>query len=230
MAETEGKQCETPGCDNDAKLQCPTCIKLGIAGSFFCSQECFKGYWTQHKAVHKSAKTNGSAGEGGAPSSTASKTAAAYNPWPAYTFTGKLRPFPQSDKRQVKSTIARPDYADSREGFPTSERAARGSSVIKSLNDEELEDMKVACRLGREVNVQVDKFMTNLWSSCQTQSDSFFSMSQFFLNAFFSFLYNLSFFSCATLCLFFNVFLDATMSVRPFHTHSYKCRNRLVYA
>ena len=26
----EGRSCETPGCDQPAKLQCPTCIKLGI--------------------------------------------------------------------------------------------------------------------------------------------------------------------------------------------------------
>jgi len=32
------KICETIGCGRDSKLQCPTCIKLGIAGSFFCSQ------------------------------------------------------------------------------------------------------------------------------------------------------------------------------------------------
>ena len=30
--------CETPGCDEAAKLQCPTCIKLEIKGSYFCSQ------------------------------------------------------------------------------------------------------------------------------------------------------------------------------------------------
>ena len=30
--------CETPGCDKAAKLQCPTCIKLEIKGSYFCSQ------------------------------------------------------------------------------------------------------------------------------------------------------------------------------------------------
>jgi len=32
------KVCETLGCTNDARLQCPTCIKLGIQGSYFCSQ------------------------------------------------------------------------------------------------------------------------------------------------------------------------------------------------
>lgn len=30
--------CETPGCMTDASLQCPTCLKIGIQGSYFCSQ------------------------------------------------------------------------------------------------------------------------------------------------------------------------------------------------
>lgn len=142
------KLCETTGCDKEAKLQCPTCIKLEIQGSFFCSQECFKGFWSEHKATHKTAKAkSASANVNGVSSSSSSS----YNPWPGYSFTGKLRPYPQSEKRVVKASIARPDYADHKEGFPASERAARGSSVIKALNDTELEDMKIACRLGREV-------------------------------------------------------------------------------
>ncbi|KAI9010482.1 hypothetical protein CLU79DRAFT_773238 [Phycomyces nitens] len=39
--------------NNPAKLQCPTCLKLKIEGSFFCSQECFKKNWATHKAIHK---------------------------------------------------------------------------------------------------------------------------------------------------------------------------------
>lgn len=39
MATTEARrECETEDCSKDAKLQCPTCIKLGIQGSYFCSQ------------------------------------------------------------------------------------------------------------------------------------------------------------------------------------------------
>ncbi|PNJ35346.1 METAP1 isoform 7, partial [Pongo abelii] len=30
--------------------------KLGIQGSYFCSQECFKGSWATHKLLHKKAK------------------------------------------------------------------------------------------------------------------------------------------------------------------------------
>ena len=149
MAAAVDKHCETTGCDKEAKLQCPTCIKLEIPGSFFCSQECFKGFWGEHKAVHKSAKAKAGAANG---LSSSSSSTAPYNPWPGYSFTGKLRPFPLSAKREVKTSIPRPDYADHKEGFPASERAARGSSVIKALSDEELEDMRVACRLSREVS------------------------------------------------------------------------------
>lgn len=40
------RTCLGVGCEKEADaLQCPTCIKLGIKGSFFCSQECFKKSW-----------------------------------------------------------------------------------------------------------------------------------------------------------------------------------------
>lgn len=74
-----------------------------------------------------------------------------YNPWPSFNFTGKLRPFPPGPKRTVPPHIGRPDYADHPTGFPASENAAKGSGQIKVLDDEEIEGMRVACRLGREV-------------------------------------------------------------------------------
>lgn len=54
-------------------------------------------------------------------------------------FTGKLRPFPQSEKRTVPPHIPRPDYADHPQGYPVSEQAVKGSSQIKVLDDEEIE-------------------------------------------------------------------------------------------
>ena len=45
--------CSTPNCGKVALLACPTCIKLGIPPSRFCSQECFKNNWTEHKEIHK---------------------------------------------------------------------------------------------------------------------------------------------------------------------------------
>ncbi|XP_011451905.4 methionine aminopeptidase 1 [Magallana gigas] len=133
------RSCETPGCDKDAKLQCPTCIKLAIPGSFFCSQDCFKGFWDEHKKIHKKAKEN------------SAKNSGEYNPWPGFKFTGALRPQRVSPKRLVPDTIPRPDYADHPEGVPISERQMRGSTNIKILTDEEQEDLRVTCKLGREV-------------------------------------------------------------------------------
>lgn len=40
------RKCLSADCDQDAgSLQCPTCLKVGIKDSFFCSQECFKKNW-----------------------------------------------------------------------------------------------------------------------------------------------------------------------------------------
>jgi len=104
--------CESPGCAKEAKMQCPTCIKLGIKGSFFCSQTCFKTSWELHKALHKLAK--------GATASQNSKRGGGllnFNPWPGYMFTGRLRPAEQSANsppagpiRIVRYQPNRPDY------------------------------------------------------------------------------------------------------------------------
>ena len=102
--EENNTTCETPGCSKDAKLQCPTCIKLQIQGSFFCSQECFKGNWDLHKALHKLAKVN--------VTGNCSKPNRIINPWPGYTFTGKLRPGELSEKRTVPDTIPRSNYVE----------------------------------------------------------------------------------------------------------------------
>ncbi|XP_046615438.1 methionine aminopeptidase 1 [Neodiprion virginianus] len=132
--------CETPGCKAVASLQCPTCLKIGIQGSYFCSQDCFKGSWKTHKVIHQLAK-----GEND------SKSSGEYNPWPSYHFTGKLRPYRRESRREVPERIGRPDYATHPTGVPLSEQAVRSSAQIKVLDDEEIEGMRVACKLGREV-------------------------------------------------------------------------------
>lgn len=65
-----------------------------------------------------------------------------YTPWPNYSFTGKLRPYPQSPRRVMPDDIGRPDYADHPQGYPLSEQAVKGSSQIKVLDDEEIEGKK----------------------------------------------------------------------------------------
>lgn len=49
----EEHSCVTPNCGEKAKLRCPNCVKLGVHdGSYFCSQDCFKSYWQEHKKLH----------------------------------------------------------------------------------------------------------------------------------------------------------------------------------
>lgn len=140
MSEIKNKTCETPDCGKSAVLQCPTCLKLGM-NSFFCGQTCFKSYWKTHKIIHDLAKVQ---------NNDECKENGSYNPWPGYQFSGKLRPYPKSDKRAVPEHIMRPDYAAHPTGRSFSEESLRGNTTVKVLDDEEIEGMKVACRLGRE--------------------------------------------------------------------------------
>ncbi len=168
MAAVEARICETSTCSAPAKLQCPTCIKLGIVeGSFFCSQvlyffctslndiflrilefevfkiyiwimqECFKSSWSEHKAAHKQAKN-----------AVQSEQQIITNPWPGYKFSGDLRPYyPLSSKRIIPDKIPKPDYGERVDGRPVSELAVRGTSSIKILTEEEIEGMRVACKV-----------------------------------------------------------------------------------
>merc|ERR1712002_948601 len=104
MASTEARrECETDGCSKDAKLQCPTCIKLDIQGSYFCSQECFKGSWASHKLLHKKAKEDKNQNES------------------------------KNCVENDINTDPRPGYADHPRGMSESEQFLKGTSQIKIL-------------------------------------------------------------------------------------------------
>ncbi|XP_005357489.1 methionine aminopeptidase 1 [Microtus ochrogaster] len=149
MAAVETRVCETDGCSSEAKLQCPTCIKLGIQGSYFCSQECFKGSWATHKLLHKKAKDEKAKRE---VCSWTVEGDVNTDPWAGYRYTGKLRPhYPLMPTRPVPSYIQRPDYADHPLGMSESEQALKGTSQIKLLSAEDIEGMRLVCRLAREV-------------------------------------------------------------------------------
>eukprot|EP00049_Salpingoeca_infusionum_P025307 m.18513 g.18513 ORF g.18513 m.18513 type:complete len:395 (-) comp7892_c0_seq1:2267-3451(-) len=133
------KVCAGVDCGAEGKMRCPTCVKLGLTnGSYFCNQACFKRNWATHKLVHKSAKA--------AKQPDISEVQLSY---PGFQFTGPLRPFKQSPTRIVPAHIPRPDYADDRGGVPHGEM--RRKSVMRQLNAEEIQKMRVACKLGREV-------------------------------------------------------------------------------
>jgi len=134
--------CQSEECPNGkpiSRLECPTCVKLGIRSSFFCSQECFKAGWKKHKIIHEIVK-------GGVDGKSLVGT---YNPFPNFAFTGSLRPhYPLSSKRMVPDHIPRPDYAD--DGNPKSEMKRAGQAP-RVLSPDEQEKMRTVCRLAREV-------------------------------------------------------------------------------
>lgn len=137
-------KCQSKPCINGypaAKLECPTCHKLGIAGSFFCGQECFKAGWKTHKVIHDIATMplpSFNEGEEGT-----------FNPWPNFSYSGTLRPvYPLSEKRAVPKHINKPDYA--KDGVPKSEMMELGSAP-RILNKKQQERMRTVCKMGREI-------------------------------------------------------------------------------
>ncbi|KAF8565394.1 hypothetical protein P879_06505 [Paragonimus westermani] len=153
--------CVTPACGLPSTLRCPTCLELGITNSFFCSQKCFKQFWKTHKMLHMAAVNP-------APINSVSDETFA-----GHVFTGPLRPFGkvpfvpvmfillfQTPTRTLPASIQRPDYSDSgiyfehylmKLGIPHSERQAKGSHVILTLDDDEIKCMRVTSKLAREV-------------------------------------------------------------------------------
>ncbi|KAJ6104724.1 Methionine aminopeptidase 1 [Penicillium sp. IBT 18751x] len=149
MTAESPRKCIGVDCSNNAgTLQCPTCLKAGT-DSFFCSQDCFKRSWAEHKTIHKKSNFLSSL----FPPKVVSEPDPAtgnFNPFPSFQFTGSLRPvYPLSPKRTVPTSIPYPDYA--KNGIPISEQRLFGQRSIKILNKEEQEGMRVVCRLAREV-------------------------------------------------------------------------------
>lgn len=94
LNQTSQRVCDNPECTKPATLQCPSCIKLGIEPSYFCGQECFKGFWNFHKLLHK--KKDEVKDDG-------------------FKYSGPMRPFPYTftARRNVPGHIKKPDYAGS---------------------------------------------------------------------------------------------------------------------
>ena len=119
-------------------MACPTCVKLGLPPSRFCSQECFKSSWNEHKTVHKDARKLD-------PSTMPAE-------FGGFMFSGPLRPYQQSKTRIVPPEIMRPDYADHPLGFSQAENIDKISgSQIKIYTAAEIEGIRAACKIGREV-------------------------------------------------------------------------------
>ena len=123
-------KCNKKGCENEAKLRCPNCKKLGIKlESYFCGKECFNSYWSEHKKIHEE-----------------------YSPVDdGFLYTGSLRRYKVTPKREVPKSIECPDYAFHPEGISESEELANQNKEVPIYTDEDIEQMKVVCKIGRLV-------------------------------------------------------------------------------
>ncbi|KAG4411693.1 Methionine aminopeptidase 1 [Cadophora malorum] len=150
-SEAPKRKCIGLDCDNDAgTLQCPTCLKLGIKDSFFCSQDCFKRSWSSHKALHKSKGNFLSNFITPKVVSEPDPDTGTYDPFPTFPYTGTLRPvYPLSERRKVPKSIQHPDYW--KDGIPHSEQTFPGRTKIEILDKAGQEGMRKVCRLAREV-------------------------------------------------------------------------------
>ncbi|XP_050340954.1 methionine aminopeptidase 1-like [Bactrocera neohumeralis] len=144
------------GCGlSEATMQCPTCKKLNLPPSFFCTQTCFKEHWSEHKLKH----TQPQGLVANIPTMTAAE---AKN----FDFPGTLRPGRITARRAVPDRIPKPDYALRNDGISPSEEKDRGNHKVpvfnlKHLDDDETDDalraksdilkMKHVCKLCREV-------------------------------------------------------------------------------
>ncbi|KAK1979514.1 putative methionine aminopeptidase, type I [Colletotrichum cereale] len=135
------RRCLGLDCGNEAgALQCPTCLKMGNKDSYFCSQDCFKKNWSQHKVLHKSTGPKLENGD---------NTGGVYNPFPTYHFTGSVRPvYPLSPMRTVPKSIKHPDWAET--GVPKGEKRLNRSRV-DLLDAKAQAAMRKVCRYAREV-------------------------------------------------------------------------------
>ncbi|KAK9784874.1 hypothetical protein WJX73_001071 [Symbiochloris irregularis] len=131
-------------CSKPAKLQCPKCqeLKLAIKDSSFCSQDCFKAAWAEHKGVHKQATkdpwqycTNKGLGRSAKE--------------PVWNWTGQLRPTPIGPRRSVPDHIPKPEWAAT--GDAETERESRQQKSVPIWRGAQLEGIRAACRLAREV-------------------------------------------------------------------------------
>ena len=137
-------------CGKPATMICPTCKKKGLPPSYFCDQTCFKANWKVHKVVHKQAAAAGGASAGAAGAGTPVRRLPAWIR--DYSFSGPLRPGHISAQRTVPDSlgIAKPDYAET--SVPESEFAAkRGGRSVDCKTPEEIDRLRKACRIGREV-------------------------------------------------------------------------------
>ena len=126
-----------PGWENASSLQCPTCIKLGLEPSYFWGKECFQEFWPLHKLAHKKKSEKSAEIDSIGPIED------------GFKYTGPLRRFKVTPKRTVPDSIVKPDYHKA--GQPYSEIKAANGKEIPVYNEEEIEGIRLAWKIGRTV-------------------------------------------------------------------------------
>jgi len=123
--------CSHPECAKPASFMCPTCVKLQLEPSYFCSQDCFKDLWNMHKMAHKKRDEKIESG---------------------FKFTGPLRPHPYSftGRREVPTDIVKPDYAKNNQGAPNASFQQLMDKSVPVCDEKEIGLIREACRIGRE--------------------------------------------------------------------------------
>jgi methionyl aminopeptidase len=130
-------------CGKPATMKCPKCCELSLPDAPFCSQDCFKGVWATHKAVHS------------APLPDTAPLAARVKAFrvPAGAYTGTLRPWYVTPRRSVEGALSLsqcPDYW--RTGDPASEARNRRLGVGAEVRTaEQVDKLRTVCRMAREI-------------------------------------------------------------------------------
>eukprot|EP01023_Acetabularia_acetabulum_P023141 TRINITY_DN22713_c1_g1_i1.p1 TRINITY_DN22713_c1_g1~~TRINITY_DN22713_c1_g1_i1.p1 ORF type:complete len:388 (-),score=59.70 TRINITY_DN22713_c1_g1_i1:697-1860(-) len=130
-------------CGKEASMSCPKCVEMNLPKLFgaFCSQECFQQSWQKHKKLHKVSSdswmyvSNRGKGRENLP--------------PKFQWTGDLRPDRVGPRQVVPQNIPLPDYALT--GIPHSEVQSRQQNIISTRSQQEIEGIRAACALGRQV-------------------------------------------------------------------------------
>ncbi|KAJ8601030.1 hypothetical protein CTAYLR_007958 [Chrysophaeum taylorii] len=157
------RRCTTPACPSTgATMACPSCVKLkqreplGFEDSpgvdFYCTQECFKSHWAEHKKKHRPWGALIDEWEKAHPVALEKRMPEAFNGYGDWT--GSLRPFARGPAARARleslpSSIARPDYWKT--GQPVSEQQEKRTHGIKVYSEREIGLIREACRVGREV-------------------------------------------------------------------------------
>eukprot|EP00210_Caulerpa_lentillifera_P005593 g5350.t1 len=104
----------------------------------FCNQDCFKSAWAEHRKIHKTTWQY-----------VTNRGRDRQTNEPSFLWTGDLRPERVGPYRKVPNGIPLPDYA--LDGIPHSEMQSRFQREIPVWSGNDLEGIRAACRLGREV-------------------------------------------------------------------------------